>query len=854
MELDLAGAVAPGGLTRHLIGTAEVGLASIPTVVPRSIFKRRFKPLDIALAILLAGWVPSILMAVVAYTILASTLDSKIIVDRRTLVESLAQLIGQELARTSETMEYYQKLPTTQRVLERRPGAPPMQEWLARIYYSQPRIDGLFAADATGALLGSVPAEPTALGRRYVGEEWVKQANKIRGAYLSPIYKRQSDGRPVAAIVVTVRGQNDEIDGYLCATILVQRLGEQLRALQFGEGSTAQIIDQTGLRLFASDFSAKVHPEEPLLQGLRADAPDGHFQHQENLYSFRPISSTGWTATLEQPVAIAYRPVRELLTKTTVLAAWLIAGTGLVAWFIGRLYHGQIQADERIARETFISQSILENMPVGIALLDPATQKFVQANEPFLDLARRFGNLPAESSITDVSFSEVDFGVEKMFQRVRASGAPSLTHEHAATSPDGTEHFFAINLLRLQDAALTTQGILFLIEDQTVDISLRRELIAANTAKDQFLAKLSHELRNPLSPVITMVAELERLADSSPEIRGPLEVIRRNVELEARLIDDLLDITRISHGKLQLTPEITDAHQVVERALEICQKDIAAKKITVRLELGAERHHVKADPARLQQIAWNLIKNAVKFTDAGGEIAITTSNRDQDFTLEVKDSGLGIAPERLERIFRAFEQGESSITRRFGGLGLGLAISRAMIRAHHGTLTAHSEGEGLGSTFRAVLATVEPPMPAAPEPTPDPAHRPPSAEPAVPRRILLVEDHEDTSLGMTLLLTRRGYEVSIAPDVATALALVRSEKFDLMLSDLGLPDGTGFEIMEAVRDSGLRGVALSGFGMEEDIAKSRAAGFTEHLIKPVNIERLDALLAKFFASNGDGGM
>jgi len=813
--------------------------------VPLFFFKRRFKPLDIALAILLAGWVPSILMAVVAYTILARTLDSKIVVDRRTLVETLAQLIGQELTRTGEIMEYHQKLPETQAILERRPNAPPMQDWLARVYYSQPRIDGVFLADAAGNLLAAVPTESANVGRRYVGEEWVKEANQTNGAYLSPIYKRQSDGRPVAAVVVTVRGQSDEIDGYMCATIMVQRLGEQLRDLQFGEGSIAQVIDQTGMRLFARDFTPNAHPEEPLLHDLRAAATAGHFQHKDNLYSFRPIKSTGWTATLEQPVAIAYRPVHELLTKTTILASWLIGGTALAAWFMSGLYRRQIEADDRLARETFINQSILEKMPVGVALLDPATQRFLQANDTCVALARHFGGLPPERDLSATPLPALRFGLEEIFQRVRESGVPFQARDQPATSETGVTHFLNINLLRLQDAAQTTQGILLLIEDNTPEIVRQRELIAANTAKDQFLATLSHELRNPLSPVITMVAELERAANNSPETHSALEVIRRNVELEARLIDDLLDITRITHGKLQLTPEITDAHQVVERALEICQKEIAAKNLTVQVRLEAARHHVKADPARLQQVAWNLIKNAVKFTDKSGEIAITARNQGDDFVLEVRDSGIGIASERLERIFRAFEQGESSITRRFGGLGLGLAISRAMMRAHGGTLSARSEGEGRGATFSASLATVETPIAEIAQTAPAPHDTMPSTPHGQPR-ILVVDDHVDTCTGMALLLTRRGYEVRIAHNVADAIALAAGEKFDLLISDLGLPDGTGLDIMKAVRAGGLRGVALSGYGMEEDLAKSCAAGFSEHLIKPVNIERLDALLAKFF--------
>jgi signal transduction histidine kinase len=822
--------------------------------VPSPTPKRRFKPLDIALAILFAGWVPSILMAVVAYTILASTLDSKIIVDRSTLVATLAQLLGQDLTSTGEIMQYYQKLPETQNILERKPGAPPIQDWLARVYYSQPRIDGLFLADAAGNLLSAVPAEPAATGRRYVGEEWMREANKARGAYFSPIYKRQSDGRAVAAIVVAVRGQSDEIDGYLSATILVQKIGERLRDLQFGEGSIAQVIDQTGMRLFAPDFTPNPHPEEPLLHDLRARSPDGHFQHKENLCTFRPIHGTGWIATLEQPVAIAYRPVRELLSKTTILAAWLIAGTALVAWFMSRLYSRQIEADERIARETFINQSILENMPVGIALLEPKAERFLQANATFVDFARRFGGLSPHQKITSAGLSDLRFGLEEMFRHVRDEGSPFLSREQPATSDTGERHFLTINLLRLQDAAHTTRGILFLLEDKTPEVARRRELIAANTAKDEFLATLSHELRNPLSPVITMVAELERHVAGSPEAANALEVIRRNVELEARLIDDLLDITRITHGKLQLTPEITDAHHVVERALEICEKDIAAKRLTIREQLKAGRHHVRADPARLQQVAWNLIKNAVKFIDPGGTIAIATHNLDGDFVLEVTDSGIGIAPERLERIFKAFEQGERSITQRFGGLGLGLAISRAMMQAHGGTLTAHSEGEGRGATFSATLPTVEPPISsappvatAAPDATPTPA-----PAPTHQRRILIVDDHEDTCLGMKLLLTRRGYDVRTAGTVADAITLARAEKFDLLISDLGLPDGTGYDIMKAVQASGLIGVALSGYGMEQDLARSQDAGFAEHLIKPVNIERLDALLAKFFSPPADG--
>ena len=186
--------------------------------------------------------------------------------------------------------------------------------------------------------------------------------------------------------------------------------------------------------------------------------------------------------------------------------------------------------------------------------------------------------------------------------------------------------FLTTNLLRLQDSQQRTLGVLCLVEDTTAAVTLRQELINANAAKDQFLAQLSHELRNPLSPVITMVAELESMADTLPEARQPLEIIRRNVELEARLIDDLLDVTRISSGKLQLNRRVTDVRRTLRLALEICQRDIDDKKLRVEVDFRAREHWAEADPARLQQIFWNLIKNAVKFTPESRRIIVRAAN------------------------------------------------------------------------------------------------------------------------------------------------------------------------------------------------------------------------------------
>src|SRR5213076_1661755 len=224
-----------------------------------------------------------------------------------------------------------------------------------------------------------------------------------------------------------------------------------------------------------------------------------------------------------------------------------------------------------------------------------------------------------------------------------------------------------------------------LIREQAIAEHARVEAERTSEAKDRFLAMLSHELRTPLTPVLASVFMLER-EDNIPAImHESLQLIRRNVELEARLIDDLLDLTRINKGKVQLSFEIVDAHTLLRNALEICQSEIEQKKLELRNEFAATKVYLQADPARLQQIFWNLIKNAVKFTPNGGKLSIRTANDENgQFRVEVEDSGCGIDPQLLPRVFNAFEQGGRT---ELGGLGLGLAISKALVEAHQGSIS-----------------------------------------------------------------------------------------------------------------------------------------------------------------------
>jgi len=377
----------------------------------------------------------------------------------------------------------------------------------------------------------------------------------------------------------------------------------------------------------------------------------------------------------------------------------------------------------------------------------------------------------------------------------------------------------------------------------------------ASRAKDAFLAALSHELRTPLTPVLMTLTAMESDENGVPsKLSGDLAMMRRNVELETKLIDDLIDLTRISRGKIQLHLHPIDVHETIKEAIETCcRSDVNERKLHLNIALDAVEHHAWADWARLQQVMWNVLKNAIKFTPEQGLISVATRNEKPDWlTIDVKDSGVGIEPHALPRIFNAFEQEDVSVTRQFGGLGLGLAISKTICDMHGGSIAAQSEGKGKGATFTIRLPTIKVSTPGRdrPEkPEVDVAAALTQAQSRQQRlRILLVEDHESTARVMAKLLERMEHQVKVAGDVQSALQLAGSESFDLIVSDLGLPDGSGHELMGQLREQyKIPGICLSGYGMEEDVRKSLEAGFAEHLTKPLNFDQFRAAVNRVVA-------
>jgi signal transduction histidine kinase/CheY-like chemotaxis protein len=392
------------------------------------------------------------------------------------------------------------------------------------------------------------------------------------------------------------------------------------------------------------------------------------------------------------------------------------------------------------------------------------------------------------------------------------------------------------------------------IERRRAEEELRRAKDAAesaNRAKDHFLAVLSHELRTPLTPVVAVVSSLEH-QPLPPLVLEDLGMIRRCVELETRLIDDLLDLTRVTRGKLELSPHTISAHAKLENVIRLLRSEADSKNLRIAADLAATRHHVRGDSARLQQVFWNLLRNAIKFTPEGGRITVRSWNPDDArIALAITDPGIGIDPAVLPHVFDPFVQGERNVTRQFGGLGLGLAIAKSVIDLHGGQLQADSEGRGRGATFRVLLDT----LPAEELnhedlPAPTAADHPLRQHPV---RLLLVEDHPETANVMRRLLTRRGYHVHHADRVATALMLADAEDFDVLVSDIGLPDGSGLDLMRQLRATGhpVAGICLSGFGMPDDVAQSHAAGFAEHLTKPVKLPELEAAIPRLTATLPD---
>lgn len=378
------------------------------------------------------------------------------------------------------------------------------------------------------------------------------------------------------------------------------------------------------------------------------------------------------------------------------------------------------------------------------------------------------------------------------------------------------------------------------IEERTAELRrLNVELADANRAKDVFLATLSHELRTPLTPVVGWIKLLRSGTLDEKSVLQALDAIERNAWLQSRLIDDLLDTSRIATGKLHFEPKATDFNATVKAAVDTVRTSAAARNIELNVSLWPVSLIVMGEPVRLQQIAWNLISNAIKFTDPGGKVSVSTKIDGTQAELEVIDTGVGIAPEFLPHVFDRFRQADGSTSRRHGGLGLGLAIADALAKMHSGGLNAKSDGVGCGATFSFKL-DLAPTGKVALETVDSKQHSLDGLD------VLIVEDSPDTLTLLSTIFRREGACVTTAASAAEALAQAANKRPHIIVSDIGMPETDGYQLLEQLRIlpglGDVPAIAISGYASEEDRERALAAGYLALVPKPIDVDVLFGLI------------
>ena len=378
------------------------------------------------------------------------------------------------------------------------------------------------------------------------------------------------------------------------------------------------------------------------------------------------------------------------------------------------------------------------------------------------------------------------------------------------------------------------------IVERTSELTrLNAELAEANRAKDVFLATLSHELRTPLTPVVGWIKLLRSGNLDAKSVAQALDAIERNAWLQARLIDDLLDTSRIATGKLQFEPRPADLNFAAKSALDTVRALAASRTIELSVTLSPTMLVVMGEPVRLQQIAWNLISNAIKFTEPGGKVTVRTETDGAEARLVVTDTGIGIEPDFLPHVFDRFRQADGSTSRRHGGLGLGLAIADALAKMHGGCLEAQSEGMGKGSTFMFRIGVVGTENVTAAEIE----HKTHSLKNL---KVLLVEDSEDTLTLLSAMFSREGAHVITATSAADALKWASTNQPDIMISDIGMPDVDGYELLEKLKQmprmNGIPAIAISGYASDADRRKAISVGYLALVPKPIDIDALFTLI------------
>jgi signal transduction histidine kinase/CheY-like chemotaxis protein len=519
--------------------------------------------------------------------------------------------------------------------------------------------------------------------------------------------------------------------------------------------------------------------------------------------------------------------------------------------------------EERHARRM---ANLFVHAPVGIAVLRGADHVFELVNPKYAQL---LGGRDVSGRKIREALPELEGqGIFELLDGVRRSGEPVIGQSMTTTlnnGPQGApqECFFDFVYQPLLNDAKEIEGIVVIAHDVTELARAKQNAEAANRLKDEFLATLSHELRTPLNAVLGYTQMLRGGVIAPERLAGVLSIIERNAQLQEQLISDVLDVSRIVTGKLRLDIEPVDLKIVVEEALTTVAPAAAAKGVRTQVTLDSPGVPVAGDAARLQQVVWNVLSNAIKFTARGGRVQVRLQRVNSHVEIVVSDTGEGIDPEMLPHVFQRFWQADSSFTRVHGGLGLGLAISRHLVEAHGGAIEAISPGKGLGTTIRIALPVmilhhdVDAPARAHPSretPPEDPLH----LEDLAGLRVLLVDDDVDALAMARDALSIAGASVVTAAGADDALGALAREPFDVAVVDIGMPVVDGYELLRRIRGldggrlAGLPVAALTAYARTADRTRSLRAGFQMHLAKPVQPNELTAAVASLGRRRSSG--
>jgi PAS domain S-box-containing protein len=498
------------------------------------------------------------------------------------------------------------------------------------------------------------------------------------------------------------------------------------------------------------------------------------------------------------------------------------------------------RVQESFRRRTAQFETLLNKAPIGVYLVD-ANFKIRDVNP---------------TALSDFGISEIigrDFGevmhllwpsdyAEEIVQRFRQTletGEPHSTPERREQRLDlGVTQYYEwqIHRITLPDEGY---GVVCYFRDISAHIHARTALEVADRQKDEFLAMLAHELRNPLAPIRNAVELVSRMVPAESRVQSALGMTKRQVAQLTRLVDDLLDVSRITQRRIELKRRVVELPSIIAHAVETVETLLREKQLQISITTSSyQTLHVHADPARLMQCIVNVLTNAAKYTDAGGAIRVQTGVLNATAVIEISDTGVGIAPDLLPRVFDLFVQGDRTLDRSQGGLGIGLSVVKRLVEMHEGEVVARSAGLGQGSTFEIRLPLIERPSATAPEP---------GSLRIAPARLLIVDDNQDAADSLALLLELEGHEVAAVYTAQAALQRAQSFIPSIVLLDIGLPEMDGYEVARRMRAmpelAGVRLIAVTGYGQAEDRKRTREAGFDDHLTKPVDLSSVERTIA-----------